>query len=65
MMNKKDDIYVCPYCKSDNVSLKKKPGYAVMLSLLLFGLPLPIFKKCYHCFDCEKEWNDKMIPPKL
>ncbi len=48
---------ICPYCYSDNVILKKKAGYLIMLSLLLLGLPLPFFKKTYHCFDCDKEWK--------
>jgi len=60
-MAKKDDLMICPYCNSDNVIKKKKAGYAIMLSILLFGLPIPFFKKSYYCFDCEKEWeiNDK------
>jgi uncharacterized protein YbaR (Trm112 family) len=60
-MTKNDDIMICPNCKSDNVIRKKQAGYLIMLSILLFGLPLPFFKKSYYCFDCEKEWkiNDK------
>ncbi len=58
-MSKKDDILICPYCNSDNVVKKKQVGLVIMLSFLLFGLPLPFFKKCYHCFECDKEWKTK------
>ena len=57
-MTQKNDI-ICPYCKSDNVIKKKQIGYVIMLSIMLFGLPLPFFKKSYFCFDCEKEWKEK------
>lgn len=53
----KDEILTCKFCGSDNVIKKKQTGYAVMLSILLFGLPLPFFKKTLYCFDCEKEWK--------
>lgn len=60
-MTKNYDIMICPNCKSDNVIRKEQAGYLIMLSILLFGLPLPFFKRSYYCFDCEKEWkiNDK------
>ncbi|HEX2936739.1 MAG TPA: hypothetical protein VHO72_15395 [Bacteroidales bacterium] len=58
-MTQKEDTVLCPYCHSDNVIKKKKAGYAIMLSILLLGLPLPFFKKSYYCFDCEKEWGIK------
>jgi len=51
-------ILICPFCNSDNVVRKKETGYAILLSFLLFSLPLPIFKKSYYCFDCEKTWKD-------
>jgi hypothetical protein len=47
----------CPFCKSENVTIKKQAGYVVMFSFLLLGLPIPIFKKRYHCFDCDKDWK--------
>lgn len=62
--NKKDSpgkllILNCPECNSDNIIKMNKIGYAVMLSILLFALPLPIFKKNYYCYDCENEWKIK------
>jgi len=56
-MTKGNDKLICPFCNSDNVVKKKQTGYAVMLSILFFGLPLPFFKKSYYCYDCEKEWK--------
>jgi hypothetical protein len=47
----------CPFCKSENVTIKKQAGYVVMFSFLLLGFPIPIFKKRYHCFDCDKNWK--------
>jgi len=47
----------CPYCQSDNVIKQKTPGYIVLFSILLLGLPLPFMKKTYYCFDCRKEWR--------
>ena len=51
--------FICPKCSSDNVVVMKRTGYAIVLSLLFLGLPLPWFKKSYYCFDCENEWKDK------
>lgn len=56
-MADKNDILICKFCGSDNVIKKKQAGYAVLISILLFGLPLPFFKKTYYCFDCYKEWK--------
>lgn len=56
-MQKKEYTIICPYCSSDNVIRKKQAGYVVMLSIMLFGLPLPYFKKTLYCFDCGKEWK--------
>jgi hypothetical protein len=58
-MEKESDMLTCKFCGSDNVVVKKQTGYAVMLSVMLLGLPLPVFKKTYYCFDCDKEWKIK------
>ena len=47
----------CPKCHSDNVVKMKKTGYAIMMSIMLLGMPLPFFKKKFYCFDCEFEWK--------
>lgn len=58
-MEKNENIIHCPYCNSDNVIKKKQFGYAIVLSILLLGFPIPFFKKTYYCFDCYKEWKEK------
>ena len=49
----------CPDCDSDNVIKDKQPGFAMMLSLMLFFIPIPFFRKRYFCFDCKNEWKIK------
>jgi|GEM_PF-5531897 len=49
------EVY-CPKCNSDNVVKMNKTGYTIMV-LIMFGLPLPFFKKKYYCYDCENEWK--------
>ena len=49
----------CTNCNSDNVIRGKQPGVAMMLSLMLFFVPIPFFRKRYFCFDCKNEWKIK------
>jgi len=54
----------CPFCNSENITIKKKPNtfsfiLSAFISLLLFAVIAPIFKSTYKCFDCEKEWKYK------
>ncbi len=49
----------CPYCGSEEVIRQGRPGYVVLFSILLLGIPLLFLKKTYYCFDCEKEWRVK------
>lgn len=53
----KEYAHTCPYCQSDEVIKKKMPGYIIVFSILLLGIPLPFMKKTYYCFDCKKEWR--------
>lgn len=46
---------ICPNCGSDNVSINKKAGSWLIGILLLIGIPLPIYKKEIHCFDCYQD----------
>lgn len=48
---------ICPFCQSENIGEKKIPTIWIVLSFFLLYLPLPIFKRNYYCFDCEKEWK--------
>ncbi|NOZ47010.1 MAG: DUF2007 domain-containing protein [Chlorobi bacterium] len=52
------EIDKCPYCGSKNYSKKKTPGLLLIISLLLFWIPIPIFRKSYYCFNCEREWKN-------
>jgi transposase-like protein len=52
----------CPQCSSDNVSKSRKPKSVVGLLLLFFGIPLPIFKDEYYCFDCRNEFKMEKEP---
>jgi len=56
MKNKEEDIK-CVICGSDNIAKSKKPSSIVGILLLLVGIPLPIYKRQYHCFDCGNEFK--------
>tara|TARA_B110000977_G_scaffold32713_1_gene43482 strand:- start:15062 stop:15223 length:162 start_codon:yes stop_codon:yes gene_type:complete len=45
----------CTNCNSDNVIRGKQPGVAMMLSLMLFFVPIPFFCKGYFCFEWKNE----------
>lgn len=54
----------CPFCHSENISIKKKPNnisfiLSVFMSLFFFAVISPVYKSVYKCFDCEKEWKYK------
>lgn len=52
----------CPYCNSDNISIKKIPSIWTVIVLFVFKAAFPIFRKSFKCFDCEKEWKYKKKP---
>ncbi len=54
----------CPFCHSENISIKKKPNnfsffLSAFISLIFFAVISPAYKSVYKCFDCEKEWKYK------
>ncbi|QQS51219.1 MAG: DUF2007 domain-containing protein [Bacteroidota bacterium] len=51
------NINICPYCKSENISIKKVPNIWTVIVIFLFNAVFPIFKKSYKCYECEKEWK--------
>lgn len=51
------DKTTCPYCKSENISIKKVPHIWSVIVIFIFGAVFPIFKKSFKCYDCEKEWK--------
>jgi DNA-directed RNA polymerase subunit RPC12/RpoP len=47
----------CPYCGSEEVSKPRPSPLGFVLGILTVGIPLPFFKKIYHCFDCTKDFK--------
>ena len=54
-----EEVYKCEYCGSDNVIKKRQAGYAVMLSILLLGIPLPFLKDVTTALSAEKNGKYK------
>ena len=53
---------ICPFCKSENISLKKVPSIWTILVVFVFvfNAVFPVFfKKSFKCYDCNKEWKIK------
>jgi hypothetical protein len=53
------DKNCCPFCGSSNISQQKKASIVTIVLIFLLGLLLPITKKSYVCFDCNKKWRFK------
>lgn len=58
-INASEDRSICPYCKSENIGVKRNPNIFSIILMFMLHVLFPIFKKTYHCFDCEKEWRYK------
>ena len=52
-----EDSAHCLHCGSDNVLRRKWSAGAFIGALLLFGLPLLIPARKYHCFDCGADFT--------
>ncbi len=53
---------ICPFCKSENISIKKVPSIWTILVIFVFliNAAFPVFfKKSIKCYDCGKEWKFK------
>ena len=50
----------CPYCQSLNIAQNKAPNRLSIFLIIITGALIPIFKKHYHCFDCDKDWKFKI-----
>ncbi|MBN2020114.1 MAG: hypothetical protein JW749_07810 [Sedimentisphaerales bacterium] len=48
---------VCPKCGSENIDYERFSRKALMLSILLFRLPLTWLKEKYKCEDCGNVWE--------
>lgn len=51
------DISKCPFCSSENIGPKKTYSLWGLIPLLVFLLPLPLFKKNMYCFNCSRNWK--------
>lgn len=52
----------CPFCKSENISIKKVPSIWTILVIFVFFINavFPVFfKKSIQCYDCGREWRYK------
>lgn len=52
-----DSKIKCPNCNSgniDSISLNRKISLVI---LMLTGLPIPIFSRKYHCYECHDEFR--------
>ena len=53
------DRRVCPFCGSDDFTVKKYPNQLMTFVFFLLGILFPLFRKTYVCFDCKQEWQVK------
>ena len=53
------NILICPFCNSENIGKKRRSTILIIISILLLGIPLPIFKRNFYCYKCENEWKYK------
>jgi hypothetical protein len=51
--------YHCPFCGSSKVESRKISRTFFMLSLLLLGVPLALYRPEHHCLECCKTWKKK------
>lgn len=59
-VSSKEDMSHCPYCHSSNIAINKAPNWLFILLVFILKAFFPIFKKNYHCFDCDKNWKFKV-----
>jgi hypothetical protein len=54
---------ICPFCRSkdtrSNGLASQSSKISVLSSILLLGIPVLLYKKTYHCFDCGKDFRVK------
>jgi len=48
---------ICPRCSSDLVYPEELPGWRLLFSFLLLGLPLLLGKKRWECRSCRHVWE--------
>mgnify|MGYP003654546680 FL=1 len=58
MSDKQKNNQLCPNCGSDNNAKSRKLSLVAGI-LIFFGIPIPSFKKEYHCFDCYSDFKNE------
>lgn len=56
-LDKTTNKKICPFCQSNNIGKKKEPNILTVIIYFIFSFILPIFKRSYICFDCNKAWK--------
>ena len=51
----------CPFCGFENNSKPKYSREAMVIGILLIGIPLPFIVKKYFCFNCSKSFTKKEL----
>lgn len=47
----------CPYCGSENISKTKEASSIAVFLCYLIGPLLPVFKRTWRCWNCDREWK--------
>lgn len=57
VLSQNETVKNCINCNSTEIRVSKEVKGIVGVLLLFFGLPIPIYKKEYHCFDCYQDFK--------
>ena len=60
--NKKDNNLddVCPKCGSSNIESKISNSLFLLISVMLFMIPVLLKRKKYSCLNCRHKWKSKL-----
>ena len=47
----------CPYCGSEDIRKQKRGNWLMLVFYAVLGVPFPLFKTVFLCFDCGKTWK--------
>lgn len=52
----------CPFCGSANIGKMTSGNWLTYIPFLIIGFILPIYRRSYKCFDCERRWAVRKRP---
>lgn len=52
----------CSFCGSENVGKMTSGNWLTYFPFLVIGFFLPIYRRSYKCFDCERRWAIRKRP---